>query len=239
MFLGGSVTKRLFKLAAHGAAFLVSVTMVPAGISYADVEQELQERQKIIDEVKRRTADEKLNNKAMEAGFERSTLCGTCHGPDGNARKPEYPNLAGQNPAYIVEQMAKFKDGRRKSFVMEALVKSFTMEDKINLAIYFTSQNLKPIEGVDDARAAKGELKYKEVCARCHGENGRGEMGYARVAGQQIDYVKMNLSRFRDNALKATDFDESKRTDARMEQVTQFLSDDDIENLAHFIAQMK
>lgn len=73
----------------------------------------------------------------------------------------------------------------------------------------------------------------------CHGESGRGEMGYARLAGQQIGYVTMNLKRFRTNALKATDFDEAKRTNARMEQVTQFLTDEDIENLAHYIALLK
>ena len=49
----------------------------------------------------------------------------------------------------------------------------------------------------------------------------------------------MTLKRFRTNALRAGDFDETKRTNARMEQVTQFLSDEDIEGLAHYIALMK
>ena len=203
------------------------------------MEKELQERQKIIAEVERRMADEQLFKTAMTAGEERMLLCGSCHGADGNAKNPEYPNLASQNPAYIAEQMAKFKDGRRKSFVMEALVKSFTMEDKINLALYFTSQKLKPVAEANAALAAKGEAKFKEVCARCHGENGRGEAGYARLAGQQIGYVTMTLKRFRDNARNARDFDETKRTDARMEQVTQFLTDEEIEGLAHYIALIK
>ena len=220
-------------------AALAAVFMLSMGTSQADVEQELQEREEIIAEVKRRMSDDQLYAKAMVAGEERTTLCATCHGADGNAVKPENPNLAEQNPAYIAEQMAKFKDGRRKSFVMEALVKSFTMEDKINLAIYFNSQKLKPVAEADKALASKGEMKFKEVCARCHGENGQGEMGYARVAGQQIGYVKMTLSRFRDNARHAKDFDETKRTDARMEQVSQFLTDEEIEALAHYIAMIK
>lgn len=238
VFFGGNVIKRKLYGAVATTTVAAFLGIVPV-LSHADVQAELAERQKIVAEVERRLADEKARSKAMEAGLERSTLCGTCHGPDGNARKPEYPNLAEQNPAYIAEQMAKFKDGRRKSFVMEALVRSFTMEDKINLAVYFTSQKLKPVEGADPAKAAKGERKFMEVCAMCHGENGRGEKGYARLAGQQIGYVMMNLKRFRANALKAVDFDETKRTNARMEQVTQFLSDDDIENLAHYIALIK
>ena len=213
------------------AAIVSSWALVPS-VASADAQAELAEREAIVAEVKSRMADEKARSKAMVAGLERSTLCGTCHGPDGNAKKPEYPNLASQNPAYIIEQMAKFKDGRRKSFVMEALVRSFTMEDKINLALYFSSHKLKPIAEADPRLAARGEVKFKEVCAMCHGESGRGEKGYARLAGQQIGYVMMNLKRFRSSALKAGDFDESKRTNARMEQVTQFLSDEDIEGLA-------
>jgi cytochrome c553 len=218
---------------------VTALMMLPASESLADVAEELQERQKIVSEVERRMADETARKKAMEAGLERSTLCGTCHGADGNAKKPQYPNLAEQNPAYIAEQMAKFKDGRRKSFVMEALVRSFSMEDKINLALYFTSQKLKPVAEADAAIASRGEAKYKSACARCHGDNGRGELGFARLAGQQIGYVTMNLKRFRANAKKAADFDETKRTDARMEQVTQFLTDEEIESLAHYIALMK
>ncbi len=237
-FFGGRVINRNLFSAVVSVTVVAGLMVVP-GISRADVQTELEERQKIVAEVERRQADEAARTRAMEAGLERSTLCATCHGADGNARKPEYPNLASQNPAYIIEQMAKFKDGRRKSFVMEALVRSFTMEDKINLALYFSSHQLKPVADTNPLLAAQGERKYKEVCAMCHGESGRGEKGYARLAGQQMGYVMMNLKRFRANALRATDFDETKRTNARMEQVTQFLSDEDIEGLAHYIAVMK
>ncbi len=232
------MTKSIIQRALSCTALAVAM-MLQSGVSFADIEMELEERKNIVAEVERRMADPAAHKESMAAGLERSTLCATCHGADGNAKKPEYPNLAEQNPAYIAEQMAKFKDGRRKSFVMEALVKSFTMEDKINLALYFTSQQLKPVAEANPEIAAQGERKYKEVCAMCHGESGRGEKGYARLAGQQIGYVMMNLKRFRDNANKATDFDETKRTNARMEQVTQFLSDSDIEALAHYIALIK
>jgi cytochrome c553 len=221
------------------SAAIIGSLMVAPKLATADAQTELQERQQIVSEVERRLADENARSQSMEAGLERSTLCATCHGADGNARKPEYPNLASQNPAYIIEQMSKFKDGRRKNFVMETLVRSFSMEDKINLALYFSSHPLTPIAEADPLLAAKGERKFKEACVMCHGETGRGEQGYARLAGQQIGYVMMNLKRFRANAHRASDFDESKRTNARMEQVTQFLSDEEIEGLAHYIALIK
>lgn len=214
------------------------ITAIP-GIVSAEAAVELAERQKIVAEVKRRLSNKQELAKAVEAGRERITLCATCHGIDGNATKPENPNLAGQNPAYMFEQMDKFQDGRRKSFVMEALVKNLTDEDKINIAIYFGTQEPKPVAGANRELASLGAIKYKIVCAMCHGESGRGEAGFARLAGQQTGFVMMTLKRFRANAQRASDFDETKRTNARMEQVTQFLTDEEIESLAHYIALMK
>lgn len=221
------------------ATVVAGMLLVVLESAHADIQVELQERQQLVAEVERRLADVEARKQAMVAGRERSMLCAACHGADGNAKKSEYPNLAAQNPAYTIEQMAKFKDGRRKNFVMETLVRGFTLEDQINLALYFSAQQLKPVAAVNPQLAVRGKGKFKEVCAMCHGENGRGEQGYARLAGQQIDYVTLNLKRYRENARHASDFDESKRTDARMEQVTQFLSDEEIEGLAHFIAQLQ
>lgn len=231
------INRKLVAIVASAA--VMGHLMVLPRHANADAQAELQERQQIVSEVERRLADETARGKALEAGLERSTLCATCHGADGNARKSEYPNLASQNPAYIIEQMAKFKDGRRKNFVMETLVRGFSLEDRINLAVYFSSHPLKPVAEADPLLAAKGEKKFKDVCAMCHGESGRGEQGYARLAGQQIGYVMMTLKRFRANAHRASDFDEAKRTNARMEQVTQFLTDEEIEGLAHYIALIK
>ena len=56
---------------------------------------------------------------------------------------------------------------------------------------------------------------------------------------KQIEYVKLTLKRYRANATRETRPDETRRTDANMEQVTARLSDEDIEGLAHYIASMR
>ena len=38
-----------------------------------------------------------------------STVCGACHGPDGNSAIPVNPKLAGQHAEYLVRQMKNFK----------------------------------------------------------------------------------------------------------------------------------
>lgn len=189
-------------------------------------------------EIEKDIHNEELLQSAIRAGKERAVLCGHCHGTDGNSTKTEIPNLAGQNTAYIVEQIGKFANGERKNFVMQTLANNFTFTDKVNLALYFNSQQVKA-SSFNAELAVNGERIYKNVCFRCHGENGKGEEGYARLAGQQIDYVSMTLKRFRSNATKGNALNESARTNASMEQVTARLSDEDIESLAHYITQLK
>lgn len=175
---------------------------------------------------------------AYDEGHERIMLCAHCHGEDGNSLRPEIPNLAAQNPSYLIEQVQKFADGTRKNFVMQTLASNFTLEDKVNLAIYYSSQTVKPV-AADPVLAAKAERVYKSACQMCHGETGKGAEGYARIAGQRPQYVITTLQRFRAAAQHKVNAADIKRSSTRMEQVTQNLSDKDVEALAHYIALMR
>lgn len=214
--------------------FIVSIS----SISAVNAEELMQKREEINKEILRIQADAKKLQQAIRAGSERSSLCAHCHGADGNSKKPDIPNLAEQNPGYIIEQIGKFRDGQRKNFVMQTLARDFTREDEINLALYYNSRKLKTLE-VDAAQVDKGSNLFKQKCVLCHGESGRGEKGYARVAGQQLEYMMMTLKRFRANAGASNNADQSQRSDARMEQVSQYLTDEDISALANYIAQIK
>lgn len=197
-----------------------------------------QERAKLVAEIEQTLADPQQRAQAMRAGEERSLLCASCHGADGNSRKGDMPNLAGQNPAYLVEQIMLFAEGVRENFVMQALTREFTFADKVHLAVYFSSQQVKPVS-FDAQLASRGEAIYTRSCFRCHGASGKGEAGYARLAGQQIDYVEMTLKRYRANANQTTPPHQKRRSDPNMEQVTAQLSDDDIRHVAHYIASMR
>jgi cytochrome c553 len=196
------------------------------------------ERQKLLTVVTQVTQDQARHEAAIVAGRDRVVLCAQCHGEDGNSRTPDVPNLAGQNPTYLLEQIEKFNDGRRKNFVMQSLSRSFTLEDKVNISVYFASMRVKPVVA-DPVLAKEGQRIFQSVCKICHGEDGRGETGYARLAGQQTDYVVTTLKRFRENARQRSGAVDMKRHDVRMEQVTHNLSDRDIAGLAAYIALLK
>lgn len=215
----------------------ISAVFVASTVAKAE-DPRTSERERIMAEIEKDFHNKEALDEAVSRGKERSILCGHCHGVDGNSKKPDIPNLAGQNPAYIIEQIGKFIDGTRKNFVMQTLASDFTFQDKVNLAVYFTSQKLKPVDA-NPVMAIKGEHIYKNVCFRCHGSDGRGEEGYSRLAGQQVDYVQMTLKRFRAAANNSGDNNENKRRNASMEQVTARLSDEDIEGVAHYIALLK
>ncbi len=172
---------------------------------------------------------------AYNAGRERARLCSYCHGLDGNSIKDDVPNLAGQNPLYLWKQIDHFASGRRKNFVMQALAKDFSHEDKLNLAIYFSASKV-PAQKADSSRAAKGAILYARNCAGCHGDSAYGNQEFARLAGQKKVYLVQTLKMFRMNANTPVAAIEAARRSKNMESIARSLSDEEILDLAAFLS---
>lgn len=71
------------------------------------------------------------------AGKVKAAVCAACHGAAGISAIPNYPNLAGQKPQYMVKQLKAFKDGTRKDPVMAPMAAPLTDADMANLAAYY------------------------------------------------------------------------------------------------------
>ena len=69
-------------------------------------------------------------------------VCFSCHGVDGHAILPNYPNLAGQNKDYLVQTLRQFRDGQRPDPVMSAMAKPLSNSDIDQIAMYYA--DLKP-----------------------------------------------------------------------------------------------
>lgn len=75
------------------------------------------------------------------AGKAKSAVCAACHGAAGISAIPTYPNLAGQNKAYLVSSMKAYKAKQRNggmAAVMQAQAAGLSDADIENLAEYYS-----------------------------------------------------------------------------------------------------
>jgi len=165
---------------------------------------------------------------AITAGKERSLLCGYCHGKDGNSVKDYIPNLAQQNPEYLLKQFQLFASGDRKNYVMQQLAKMLTEQERINIALYFASQKVVVSEGNESSE--QGKERYQSFCFACHGETGLGNKDLPRLAGQKKAFLLKTL-----NAFKQGD---KARSNSPMVKIMGAINQDEIEPLANYISSM-
>ena len=67
-------------------------------------------------------------------------VCAACHGANGIALLPDYPNLAGQHADYIEQALRAYQSGKRKNAVMAGMVGNLKDADIVALAKFFSSQ---------------------------------------------------------------------------------------------------
>lgn len=180
-----------------------------------------------------------LNDPATPAPTIAQQVCSNCHGIDGNSVSPNFPRLAAQQPAYIVEQLTSFRDHHRSDPAgfeyMWGLSRHLTDSQIKGLADYFSKQAPTANPGRDAALAERGREVFehgvpaKEIppCAGCHGDHGQGNAGFPRLAGQHADYVVKQLLVFQ-------------RTDERpegavMKTVAHLLTRENIEAVAAYV----
>ena len=167
-----------------------------------------------------------------EAGRTKAAACAACHGADGNAPTPQLPTLAGQTARYLYLQLRDFKEGRRDPGAMQPFVQNLTRPDMLDLAAFFAAQKAaRSSFKTDPAKVERGRKKADEtLCTMCHLGAFKGQNEVPRVAGQQHDYVVKQLQ----------DFKAGRRTNdaGTMSSVSKTLSDQDMDDLAHYLAEL-
>ena len=82
-----------------------------------------------------------------------AATCFTCHGTDGRSVGGVPASLAGQNKAYLVQQMKDFQSGARPATVMHQQAKGYTDAQLDAIAGYFAG--ITPGQGVAAPAAGK------------------------------------------------------------------------------------
>jgi len=170
-------------------------------------------------------------------------VCSNCHGVTGNSTSPMFPNLAGQQEAYLVAQLTGFRAHSRRDPAgfeyMWGLSHKLTDRQIKELASYFSGQapRSRSVEGKQDRIEAgkaifTGGIPDKAVppCTSCHGQQGQGNAAFPRIAGQHVDYLVKQLTVFQ-------------RTDERpegavMKTVAHGLGEQDILAVAEYVQAM-
>ena len=182
-----------------------------------------------VERMKSVQADTAALPAAVEAGKKAAFFCANCHGDAGSSKLPEVPNLAGQNPEYLLEQMRKFVSGERKDAFMQGLIKVLKEEERVNIALFYA--NTPVVAGRADAGQVKqGQQMFEKLCVRCHGDKAHGDKMIPRLAGQQVTYLEQSVRRYRDKT--------GERLDPLMVIATATLKNEDIKAIANYLTQL-
>lgn len=71
---------------------------------------------------------------------DKAATCAACHGADGTATQPIYPNLAGQYANYLEQSLREYRAGKRKNAIMAAQAAALSDADIRELAAYYSKQ---------------------------------------------------------------------------------------------------
>lgn len=208
-------------------SFFIVLLFVPASEMLASAD----DIDKLNNMLLSKEKNEKLLSEAIDAGEERAFVCKYCHGKTGTSKRNYIPNLAGQNAKYLLLQFEKFANGARKDRIMSELSKNLTDHDRVNIALFYSSKNVKLKAPYKPELMEKGKKIFATKCSQCHGVGGHGRDELPRLAGQPAEYIIKTLGRYK--TLK--DF----RAGTPMQAITQGISDDDISSLAAYISVLK
>lgn len=172
-----------------------------------------------------------LLKEAIVAGKERAFVCKFCHGEDGNSTRDYIPNLAEQNPKYLLEQFEMFANKQRDNKIMSELAKALTDEDRINISLYYFSQKAKPTPAISTEAAASGAKIFQARCSTCHGDNGHGKEKLPRIASQPTEYLKRTLNNYRTSP--------GFRSASPMQAIVGTLNESEQDLVTSFISTMK
>lgn len=155
-------------------------------------------------------ADEADAAAAADAQRIAITVCGTCHGTDGNSTQPKFPRLAGQNAHYLTAQLQAFRAQTRGD--PDAVGYMWGMASQLDdatvaaLAAYYAAQRpgTAPAHRSDIARGREIYLQGiaaegVPACSACHGADAHGQQDFPRLAGQHAQYVLKQLASFQSN----------------------------------------
>lgn len=171
---------------------------------------------------------------AAQSVAERLPTCLACHGENGQSQNAGVPSLGAQQAYYVTIQLLMFRDRLRVVDPMNDMAKGLSDADLQTLADTISKLPAPPPAAgpADDARLARGRsLVEQNHCNFCHTESLAGQQNVPRIAGQREDYLVKALRGYKDNSRRGYD--------TSMADVVPAITDEQILDLAYYIARVK
>lgn len=164
----------------------------------------------------------------------RLAQCLSCHGENGQSTTPGVPSLGGQPVYFVTIQLFMFREKLRVVEPKIAMMQG-TSNDELRKMAEFVAKLPPPqpaggspdSERLERARA----LIEQHRCNFCHNRDYSGDQNVPRLAGQREDYLVRALREYKNN--------ERRGYDASMADVLNAISDEQILDLAYFLARYR
>jgi cytochrome c553 len=171
---------------------------------------------------------------AAQSVAERLPACLSCHGENGQSQNAGIPSLGAQQSYYVTIQLLMFRDRLRVVDPMNDMAKGLSDDQLTQFADIISKLPApQPVAGpADDARMARGRALVEENrCNFCHTPTLAGQQNVPRIAGQREDYLVKALRGYKDNSRRGYD--------SSMADVVPPITDEQIQDLAYYIARVK
>jgi cytochrome c553 len=171
---------------------------------------------------------------AAQTVKDRLPTCLACHGESGQSQNPGVPSLGAQQDFYVTVQLLMFRERMRVVEPMNDMAKGLSDDDLRSFADIISKlpPPRPPDEPVDSARMARASLLVDQNrCNFCHTPMFAGQQNVPRIADQREDYLVKALRGYKDNSRHGYD--------ASMADVIAPITDDQILDLAYYIARVK
>jgi cytochrome c553 len=157
----------------------------------------------------------------LERGKDINATCAGCHGEFGQGgKKGEYPRIAGQRYAHLVDQLRAFRKRTRINIPMYPYTQERELSDADieDVSAYLAQVELPTqwpeFKPGDDALTRltamekvmiiprspgdteQGGKLYQKECAACHAKDGMGKGKFPRLVGQYTAYLKKQIDAF-------------------------------------------
>ena len=160
---------------------------------------------------------------SLQGGLAVAVLCEECHGKNGVSTTQGVPNLAGQQPAYLIASTLEYKSGTRDHGGTGEMLTELEQVDIEEMAMYFASQSAPMREAPPFGDPVVGEADSAS-CGKCHGAGGISHKPMVPSLAAQDPFYLVSATKAYRNHDRSDDTKMPVKTDEQIDNIAAYYS---------------